>query len=385
MTFPLLTEALSVANGLFSGTERLCVRAALAAGYACSLRPGEYLDEGGRHFQPDHVFRAGLCTAWFSDTNDDTYIHDYPASQASSWPPNTYPDLITMMHDSRKHNIGHAGPSVILPNPDPAHPICFVRILTDYLRVAYLRPTQPLFSVRDTCLPVATARRPVAAVAVKHNINPSRLSMQAFRYGVNCQLPETTPEFVRRNQGGWRTTRSALHYWIRLLDHGQQVVNAVYDATAIPTPVLESLFSQDSATQQYPTFGTLNPQPVATAPNPCPPLPTTTSHSSSTQPLEHCHPPAPPSTHTWITDRPSALRRTAHRQRILTNTLPPPCRVHTTTHEDAYPSFPPLRAHSALPCLTTHMPDTPRWRRKPSTGSRRHTHGNPPSTHGGSA
>ena len=50
MTFPLLTEALSVANGLFSGTERLCVRAALAAGYACSLRPGEYLDEGGRHF-----------------------------------------------------------------------------------------------------------------------------------------------------------------------------------------------------------------------------------------------------------------------------------------------------------------------------------------------
>jgi hypothetical protein len=239
MTFPLLTESVTAARQLFNGLLHLAVPAALSCAYACSFRPGEYLRQHGTIAWP-YLATAAHTYGWFKLTA-------YRADESSSWP-SGYPDVITLTKESRKRRVGRAGPFVIYPNPDRQHPLCIVQILTDYIRAANLRPDDPLFiNEKHHCLDYDTVRAPVAAVARKHGLDPKRMSLQCLRYGVNVQLPETIPEFVRLNQGGWSSSQAQRHYWLQLFEHGKAVQPSVYDTKGIPSELIENLYSTSSS------------------------------------------------------------------------------------------------------------------------------------------
>ena len=236
ITFPLLLETIHTARSIYSGLLRLSVPAVLGSAYACSFRPGEYLNTGTTiDFQ--YLATAHLTYAWYGQIA-------HRADQVSNWP-SAYPHAFTLVKDSRKRHVGRAGPFVIFPNPDKQHPVCFVRLLTDYIRAAKLNKNDPLFITSDhALLPASAVRLPLRMVATTHGIQPSRMPLNCIRYGVNVQLPEPVPEFIRLNQGGWSTKTSERGYWLRLFDHARATQSSVYNTHTIPTALVETLFAQ---------------------------------------------------------------------------------------------------------------------------------------------
>jgi hypothetical protein len=59
MTFPLLTECIAEAQAMYRGLLHLAVPAALASAFACSFRPGEYLQQS-RLVQPGRLSRGSI-------------------------------------------------------------------------------------------------------------------------------------------------------------------------------------------------------------------------------------------------------------------------------------------------------------------------------------
>ena len=236
MTFPLLCEVVRAALRMYTGLLHSSVPAALGVAFACSLRPGEYLKQSG-HIDKSKLLTAKETYGWYNSVA-------YRADQMSDWPQG-YPDLFTLSAPSRKCKPGRSGPRVIYPNPDRQHFLCVVRLLTNYLRLAHLKHTDPLFlDAEGHCLDNALVLPPIATVARQHGLDPSRMTLQCLRYGVNVQLPEDTPEFVRLNQGGWSSGQGARHYWHQLMTHGQAVQPSVYDTKTIPTELIENLYSR---------------------------------------------------------------------------------------------------------------------------------------------
>jgi hypothetical protein len=237
MTFPLLAECIARARTTYSGLLRLAVPAALGCAFACSFRPGEYARTDKSVDWP-YMAIARQTYGWYNQVA-------YRADMASEWPATGYPGVITITKDSRKRKVGRAGPFVIFPNPNSSGPICIVRLLTDYIRQANLTRFEPLFvDVGRRVLHYDVIRAPVAAVATRHGFDPRRMSLQCLRYGVNVQLPETMPEFVRVNQGGWSSKQAERHYWLQLFAHGRATQPSVYDAQSIPSALVENIFSR---------------------------------------------------------------------------------------------------------------------------------------------
>ena len=236
ITFPLLVETIHFAQTVYTGLLHFAVPAALGCAYACSFRPSEYLNTG-THASTQYLATAHLTYAWYG-------LVAYRADQVSTWP-QAYPDAFTLVKDSRKQHVGRAGPFVVFPNPNKQHSICFVRLLTDYIRQAQLTRSDPLFiNQQRQLLPATAVRLPLRNIASLHGIDPSRMPLNCIRYGVNVQLPEPIPEFVRLNQGGWSAKTSERGYWMRLFDHARTTQSSVYDPHNIPTPLVESLFAQ---------------------------------------------------------------------------------------------------------------------------------------------
>ena len=136
---------------------------------------------------------------------------------------------------------------------------------------------------------------------------------------MNCALLGDTPSFVRRNQGGWFTTRSAYHYWIRLNEHANAVVKAVYDTDAIPSPLIDNLFAQDSINQQHPagiSHATVHPTRHSSHPVAPPPVPDPPSSGILRRPRNL-------STQVWTMERRAALRETVTQERAKLHDLQP--------------------------------------------------------------
>jgi hypothetical protein len=138
----------------------LCCKAAIALGYALSLRPQEYLSTS-QSVDPWKRAHSSLCFFWFP--NDDIpYNVCYPAS----YPPRQRPRHFTLFLDFNKnHTTGDAGPRSISRAP-PESPVCCLSILFDFLTLYPPLPESALLSGFQPHIHVSTIRDIFRATAL---------------------------------------------------------------------------------------------------------------------------------------------------------------------------------------------------------------------------
>ena len=213
------------------------LRAALAAGHAFSLRPGEYLLSSHR-YAPNRILQAETTYGWFDGK-------PYAATAMNTWPTGN-PTHITSVLDVRKNSTDQGGPVAVAANPYRAHnaqAFCCVHLITLYLRLANLQPGSELFSYRGEHLGTKEISTIMKACAVHHDLDPDRVVPACLRKGVLTQMDLNTPQIQRQLQGGWRSTAGETNYWCRLLQVADANQAAVHNAGTATIEVIRNIFS----------------------------------------------------------------------------------------------------------------------------------------------
>jgi hypothetical protein len=215
--------------------------AAMAAGHAFSLRPGEFL-LSSRDYPTQHILNAVTTILWWSD-------EPHLATEVDRWP-SGYPTHITSMLDERKNSRAAGEPVAVAANPafktDPTA-FCCVAILTRYIRGAGLKKGDPLFVWEGKHLGTNEISAAMKVCAVQHGMDPKRVVPACLRKAVITQMDLNTPQIQRQLQGGWRSDAGERHYWCRLLQVADANQAAVHSPGGATVNVIKHIFSGPGA------------------------------------------------------------------------------------------------------------------------------------------
>ena len=200
----------------------IALSGALSVGYALSLRPDEYLYEGGK--SDAHSARGSQSSFLWS--NDDRY---YVTTKPHEFPIERGPSVVflTRLDSSKNDLLGHGAPRAVQAAPSGSA-FCLVQRIFACLRRFPPRDDLPLLS----SLPFADSDTAIntflKAVAVRAGLDPSRLVPHSARVGSIIQLAHHS-EATQRRQGNWTTTQGMLAYARGSLEHAALVSPDLHD------------------------------------------------------------------------------------------------------------------------------------------------------------
>jgi hypothetical protein len=216
--------------------------AALAVGHAFSLRPGEFLATKAK-YDTNRFLGANTTFAWFDGC-------PYSACQAHRWPTGV-PSHISSLLDVRKNSQDQGSPVAVAANPSQEPGVfCCVRVITSYIRRAALTDGDPLL-VHEAChLGDKTLLHVMKQCAVAMRIDPTRVSIGCLRKNVLTQMKLSTPDLLRRLQGGWRSSVGETHYWAHLLQVANENEHAVHNQGCASVEVIRTMFTTQAVGQK---------------------------------------------------------------------------------------------------------------------------------------
>lgn len=239
----LFHDALSVIETCphYSDWHKFTLKAAFALGFALSLRPGEYLTSSPP-IPLDHQADSSQSFLWFDE-------HPYNICYPHNFPPGKRADRFSVVISKRKNDqFGkYAGPRAVSRNPDSNSPFCIVRIIQQWVTKYPPPPHSPLLS--DSIhgrINRSTISDILRVVAVKNNLDPSRLVPHSLRYAViQSLIANNFDENTRQQQGAWRSKSGRESYEQRSLIHADAIAFAVHDMNAFPRSHITNIFSRD--------------------------------------------------------------------------------------------------------------------------------------------
>lgn len=214
------------------------LKAAISAGHALSMRPGEFL-KSSKNYAPERYLRAGTTYAWFND-------EAFPASDASMWPAGL-PSHISSILEIRKNTL-EGGSLAMAANPLPPAPgrFCSVTLMSDYIRHANLTMEDPLFCYQGHHLDTKFISTIMKACAAHFGIDESRIMPASLRKNVITQMPLDTPEILRRRQGGWQSNAGDKFYCADLMQTATANAAAVHSAGGATINVIKTFMGKGS-------------------------------------------------------------------------------------------------------------------------------------------
>lgn len=244
VTYSIMLAALRQAEILFGHNPALlkAIKAAIALGYALSLRPQEYLDTG----TPIPLWKqahSSMCFFWFSED-----LTPYNVCFPDAYPPNLTPTDFTMFLDFNKnHQTGDAGPRSMSAAPTTSS-ICCVRLLFEFLRLYPPHPNSALLSGGTTPVTTYLIRQVFTATAIFLKLDPKRLVPHSLRCAALVQMLAfdkfTDVDYMQ--QGRWKTLQGLRPYAHVSLSHSRKLSSALYDADALPLHMSQLTFSNHS-------------------------------------------------------------------------------------------------------------------------------------------
>ena len=230
LTYPIAVEVMCVIDSTYVGALRQGYRAAIALGYALSLRPGEYLLQSPPR-PISHQANSDLAVFWFGDVF-------YNICDPSLYPSGQIPDAFSILLDHVKNDpSGNNGPRSVYRSPthsnaNPDH-FCCVRELFTFLSRYPPKPTSPVLSGLGYQLSSTAVNAILKATATRLDLDGSRLVPHSARFGVLQQIPDFSTDH-KQKQGGWSTEAGMRTYDRRSLAHARSVAAAIHDPSTCP-------------------------------------------------------------------------------------------------------------------------------------------------------
>ena len=208
MTYPLLLTAVAITARLWNTQPYACaaITAALALGYGCSLRPGEYLITGKRQ-SLSKVVSASRVYLWWKR-------QPFALSDSANFPEGPA-DRVTVTLDTTKNDpYGKGMPRGVSRAPEGAQ-FCCVTAIERYARASRLTPEQPAISVGSKGLGWDYVRTITRLTAIEHGLDPARLVPHSLRHGAPTQMASTGSTVADiRQQGGWASDKGPVTYML---------------------------------------------------------------------------------------------------------------------------------------------------------------------------
>ena len=233
MTYPLLLTAVSITEKLWGSMPlaRNAITAALALGYGCSLRPGEYLTSKPRNRITPKTVAASRVFLWWN-------TQSYALSEPERFPGGPADRVTVTLTSTKNDPYGKGMPRAISRAPDGAQ-FCCVAAIERYARASRLAPDQPAISVGETGLSWEYIRTITRLTAIEHGIDPKRLVPHSLRHGAPTQMASSgLPEADIRQQGGWASEKGARTYMLPTLTAADRAAPAIHSDSAVPTEYL---------------------------------------------------------------------------------------------------------------------------------------------------
>ena len=233
MTYPLLLTAVAIAERLWGSmpVARDAITAALAIGYGCSLRPGEYLTSKARRRTTSKTVSASRVFLWWN-------TQSFTLSEPKHFPSGPADRVTVTLTSTKNDPYGKGMPRAVSRAPDGAQ-FCCVAAIERYARASRLTHDQPAISVGDTGLSWEYIRTITRLTAIEHGIDPKRLVPHSLRHGAPTQMASCgIPEADIRQQGGWASEKGARTYMLPTLTTADRAAPAIHSDTAVPTEYL---------------------------------------------------------------------------------------------------------------------------------------------------
>jgi hypothetical protein len=248
-TLPFIVWSFTYIDERYSSPSlRRVLKAALVAGHAFSIRPGEFL-YSTHQYEEDRYLGAGTTLVWFPSPLSPTEPIPYAATAPHTWPQDSSPTHITSSLDHRKNSQNAGQPVSVAANPNKGpNNICCVSVLCDYIRNTQLSPTDPLFVYDGEHLDTTEISSVMKTCAIHHDIDPDRVVPASLRKNVITQMDLNTPEILRKMQGGWKSNTGETHYFTHLLQLADANQAAVHNAGSATIEVIRAIFCTPAAT-----------------------------------------------------------------------------------------------------------------------------------------
>ena len=232
MTYPLLLTAIAITERLWTTqpVAKTAITAALALGYGCSLRPGEYLLSGKRR-GPSKIVPASKVYLWWDRK-------PFALSESNLFPVGPA-DRVTVTLDSTKNDpYGKGMPRGVSRAPEGAQ-FCCVAAIEHYARTNRLTPEQPAISVGLQGLSWDYVRTITRLTAIEHGLDPARLVPHSLRHGAPTQMASSGSTVADiRQQGGWASDKGPVTYMLPTFAAADRSAAAIHDVNAVPLEVM---------------------------------------------------------------------------------------------------------------------------------------------------
>ena len=232
LTYAIFCESIKTARLLLADTPITlrCVSAALALGYAGSLRTAEYLLTSNTT-ELRQQCNSSQSFFWWGDVSInvcDTHLYLLGI-----------PDHFTTFLDSRKN-----GPGAKSIARCSSADIDCLTLLYDCIKNDPPTPSSPLLSgTKGEQIIVAQIQRILDKVADKFGFDRSRMRPHAsIRAGVLAQL-ELHDEATRLGTGGWNSVSGMRAYQKVSLQHASRIASDIHDASLCPIAVTQLIYN----------------------------------------------------------------------------------------------------------------------------------------------
>lgn len=236
-TFHIMVEALRQSASCYAtpllAPVRSALRAALALGYALSLRPQEYLAVASTVplWKRAH---SSLAFFWFPGLESPFSI-----CSPDAFPPGLRPSAFTLFLDFNKnHQDGDSGPRSMVAAPSGS-PFCCLSLLFDFLCQYPPLVDAPLLSGATTPITPRVVTALFSQTALALGLDPSRLVPHSLRGAALSQMIVSTAfsDVDLLVQGRWKSASGFRPYAHSSLAHARRVSPALYDPAAHPLAV----------------------------------------------------------------------------------------------------------------------------------------------------
>ena len=254
LTYALACRLMQLVDVAFQGASNchrrrgLCAAIALALGL--SLRPGEYLNQGGTPVPLDKQVNSSSCFFNFGKGGDlPVYICD-----PHLYPPGESPTSFMCMSGHFKNDPeGDNGPRAVAEPPSPPGPGRFscVAVLFEFWKdYPPLHNTYAL-SVNGVRVLWTDLRMLMHMLAVEQGLDPLRTVPHSLRSGALAQM-ELFDKDAKKAQGGW-TSDCVFTYCRTAVLRATAATAAIHDYDACPIAQTVVLFNDHSEGTVYAT------------------------------------------------------------------------------------------------------------------------------------
>jgi hypothetical protein len=232
LTYALLLKACDIVDELFADnkTTRLALKAALCLGYACSMRPCEYLLTG-RPRPLDGVASTNHTYLWWGDESFPIFL--FPRDRGP-------PDAISFYVDKLKNDMeGNGGPRGIVRCPKAI--LNLIDPIYDYILHVPPLIDKPFLASHGDQVSDKHIKKVLHPLAIRTNIDPTRLIPYSLRSGVLSQI-DTFSNDVKMRQGFWTSEGGMKFYARKSLNHARMITESIHDPDIYPISWSQNMY-----------------------------------------------------------------------------------------------------------------------------------------------